>query len=418
MRHDEPMNVRLVISEEMTKRGNQEHTFIRIPKRARLFFSASGKRIELRVKGESCDALEIKQAYKDDIKRLLDELRDKKITEDQVQATGFITRKVFNRIKNQGNLTKDSDIHQHCYITDGVSSLMIGADPEFCIVDPVTKTFLYAEQLPMPGRESLLGSDGPLAEVRPPPSTEVSGLVENIASIFKSHSKPIDKYLWIGGAAYHSPDSDVRVPHIGGHIHIGNPKLLVENVKLATHQRIIQILDETVALPLVRIDGPSPHLRRNSAKKYGKYGDQREQEGRFEWRVPSGLWLVHPTLSQAVLGATKAVSEHCYQMIADQGFSNDWISAPGNRKGLLKSWGIMDSRNVERMVNAAQPEKITDDILNRSKTKLQNLSTYDKYRNEIEEFVRVINLSEADRANINLDVKNSWLENGPLIKSH
>lgn len=410
------MNVRLQVSERMTGGKTSEGKCVRIPRRARLYFDSNRKRMVLSVNDKSI-ALAVKPAYKEDIQILTKQLEVGKITEEQACMTAFVTTDTMQSLAGR----RRGGLEEHSFITDGVENLMIGADPEFALAKPEDEQLQYAQYVKSLPTAGELGSDGPLAEVRPAPSTEVSEVVKNIADIFHKHGeKMIGDFLWVAGATYSSPNSpNERVVHMGGHLHLGNPKLLNEDQKIAVYKRIIRALDETIALPLVRIDCPLPHLRRNTAHngygRYGRYGDQRPQLGRFEWRVPSGLWLAHPDMTQAVMGVTKAVTESCYQMMAEVEFDTAWINAAQNRKGFLKTWGAMDAHKVEKMVNSADPEAVPVALLNRAAKKLRGLPNHDKYKAEIDEFVRLVKMSKKDRSRINLDLRDTWLNNGKLI---
>lgn len=408
------MNVRPEVSAWMDSRLGEEHSTVRIPKRARSHFQANGDRLVMRTDKGSC-VLQIKQARHEDAARLAAQLQAGEITVAQANMTCFVTTETRNRICGR----RRAKLEEFCYVTDGVDNLMIGADPEFVLVQPDTGRFQYAAQVNgMPGKEAELGHDGPLAELRPQPDTEVANVVERIRQILKTKANAIQGLDWRGGAFFGNTafPNDRRVG-IGGHIHIGDPSLLKEEVRSASHMRIIQLLDEVVALPLVRVDTPDPQLRRGPpGGGYGKYGDQRPQKGRFEWRVPSGLWLAHPTTAEAVLGATKAVAEAGYQLIAEHGFSTDWVSAPRSRAGLLKAWGALEEKTVEKVINAARPEGATPELITRAEEKLRSLPTYAKYQTAIDEFLSLVKMSEKDSARINLDLKNTWLDNGPVIK--
>jgi hypothetical protein len=243
-------------------------------------------------------------------------------------------------------------------------------------------------------------------------------LITSIRNIFRNHGHAVQNYNWIAGATYASPKHPKeRVLHLGGHLHLGNPVLLELNLKNAIYERVIRVLDETIALPLVRIDGPRAWERRNKKWKngygrYGRWGDQRPQPNRFEWRVPSGLWLAHPDFTQAMLGVTKAVTETCYQMMAEEGWSSDWINAPSNRKGFLKTWGALGERRVATIINDADPKAVSSQLLVRSRNKLTNLPNYEKYKSEIDEFNTLVKLKDP---RFNLNLKNTWLNGGKLL---
>lgn len=413
------MQVRLTASKEMDAAGGKEHNCIRMSKRARSFFEVGNPsgRLEVKANGKSL-SLEIHQAYKRDMSALAGKLKRKSITEDQAQKTGFVTTKTLESLVGK----RRHKLEDICWLTEGLGPLMLGADPEFAILDPATKRFVYAGRTNRLPHLGSIGHDGPLVEVRPEPSTEVEKVVNNIKKCLKRGEGPVGDYAWCGGAVYRNPDyPEDRVPYIGGHVHIGDPAALPKDIRTAVHRRIIQVLDEAVSLPLCRIDCPDPHVRRNKpdrhGKTYGRYGDYRNQENRFEWRVPSGIWLIHPKLARSILGTAKAVSEHCYQIIGDNKFDKSFINAPGNQKGFLKTWGISDTREVERLINAADPDRIEDTLIADVVGKLKKMETYETYKAEVDEFIDLVSMSEQDRSKLTLDVKENWLGSGKLFSA-
>lgn len=407
------MNVRLVKSDRMDNaKGGKEHIYIRVPKRARRNFNTKGERLRL-IFDKRETVLFIKQAYREDTSSLIKQINQGKITETEACITGFVSTRTYKNII--GRCRKD--LNKRCFLSDSIEDIKIGADPEFALVCPTTKCFQYAQHIPHLPEAGPLGSDGPVAEVRPLPSTNVKEVVASIEKILHNDTAAITVYDWIAGAAYKSPNHpNERVVHMGGHIHLGNPVLLNETLKTAIYERIIRILDETIALPLVRIDGPFAYERRNKEYKgygrYGRWGDQRPQPNRFEWRVPSGLWLAHPRLATIILSTTKALTETCLQMMAEEGFNSTWINAPDNKKGFLKAWGSMDACKAKNLINKANPEEISKALIIRSSKKLKGLSNYHKYKAEIDEFIQLVQI---ENPKFNLNLKDTWLGKGKMF---
>jgi hypothetical protein len=400
------MNVRLVASPWMDAREETERDRIRIPKRARLSFDVAKTRITIKTPSME-KGLEVKQARLEDVHILMQQLKAGKISAEQADMTVFVCSNTRDRFMGKARSKKN------LWITDRLDILKIGADPEFCLVDPATGRFKYAAQVVGLTKTGELGQDGPLAELRPKPATSPKELVETMKKILEQNKDKIDKYEWLGGATFkNAAYPGDRTLSIGGHIHIGNPSVLPEGKKTSIHQRIIQILDETIAIPLCRIDTPDPGARRNAGGggAYGRWGDTRPQEGRFEWRVPSGFWSAHPDIAVAVLGVTKAVSEECYQRMSDKDFDSDYISAQSNRAGFLKDWDAIAQEKAAKLVNDSNPDSITNDILVKMEERLKSMSNYKDYQDEIDAFVDLVNISPDDRSKISLDLKKNWLD--------
>lgn len=416
------MSVRLVLSQWMDERAHKEDGRIRIPKRARNAFQVSNDRVVIRTEKHTA-ALEVKSAKLEDVQDMKAQLKAGKITDEQSRMTAFVTSNTLRAFVGR----KRKDLEEFCYLSEGIDNLFIGADPEFGIIEPTTKMLLYAQHTKLLKKTSVLGHDGPLAEVRPPPAQSIEGIIKNIGDVLNKNRGPIDHLDWTGGASYKSPgNKDKRVYHIGGHIHLGDPSLLPSTLRTPVYQRMCQVLDEIVAMPLVRIDTPDPASRRNTAwngyGRYGRAGDHKAQgsarskDQRMEWRVLSGLWLVHPEIAAAVLGTSKAVAESVYQLIADQKFDPTWISARSTDKGLLKYLGSLEKSELDQIINVADPKSIDSSLLRRGITKLRDLPTYEEYKDEVEAFIDIITVSDKDRKNINLDVKAGWLSGASLIK--
>lgn len=414
--------VRLVVSDWMTERATRENGRIRIAKRARDSFRVTSGKIVVKTDRHAA-SLEVRAARKEDINPLIKKLKKGTLTEEELAVTAFVTAETLKQFVGR----RRKNIEKFCYVSKDIEDLIIGADPEFALVDPATSMVKYAEYTRLLTKTGQLGHDGPLAEVRPPPADTVNGLVENIKKILSSGAKKLEHFNWVGGATYSGPDKerDPRTYHIGGHIHIGDASAIPHDKRTVIYQRLCKVLDDTVALPLVLIDTPDPHLRRNTMHgrhgKYGRSGDYKPQgtletsSTRMEWRVPSGLWLTHPELAKAILGTTKAVAEEVYQTLSINGFDLDWLSAPPGREGFLKEWGVEEGDTVSNLINNSKPEDVPEALVGKCYDKLKSMSNYTKYQSEIDAFIEFTGFSENDRKNLNLDVKDSWLGRGNLI---
>jgi hypothetical protein len=393
----------------MESRGFEENNFVRLHQKSRKAFNV-GDKLALGSKGKRI-VLHVKQALKDDVKTEKAKLTCKEISPEQYDITAFVTNKVLSYLvgKRRRNLEK------YCYITEGVEDLMLGADPEFALVRTDSLSFVPADSYLE--HDDAFGSDGPCAELRPHPSTSVEDLVKTMSELFKegAANKDVECCHFFGGAGYKSPNHpNARIPQIGGHIHIGNSDLLPQDQLNMIYERTVQVLDERIALPLVRVDSPMPEHRRNESYYgqggYGRYGNYKPQHGRFEWRVPSGFWLIHPTISRAVLGTTKAVTEECYQIMLGKKFSSKWISSTRGGSGFIDTMQLSDPTLVSKLVNNADPNSISLDAARKSLSKLKEMGTYEKYRSEIDDFSGIITLSNSDRKRFNYNLRQTWLD--------
>ncbi len=392
------VKLRLLVSKTMSDKGENE--VIRFPRRARENFGFSNNRVVLG-KGKYQTNLTVKQAYRVDVRRLAVMIQQAKITDEQATSVGFVTRTVQQRInRKEGNV----------WVSDGVGNITIGADPEFGLIGSEGILRRGSDVVAHAGH---FGSDGPSVEVRPPPDRDHLVVVQRIEDILKDPPASVEPFKWQGGATYQDTN---RVYWFGGHIHLGRPSQIGADLALGIYQKIAVVLDTLLALPMCRFDTPDPHRRRNGCKYfYGKAGDIRAdypEQDRFEYRVLSGLWLVHPTLAKIAMGAAKCITETAYGRIADQKFDLDWATAPVSRKGLLKSFGLKDIRGVQSIINNARGAEVTDDLVKEWKTRIRKLDFFSDYSAELEALMA---LASASPEGFSLDIRDNWYEGNPLL---
>jgi hypothetical protein len=400
------IELRLLSSGLMTEKGEDE--FIRFPLKARERFGFSDSRVVIgRGKGEKQLSLFPKKAYRADIQRLARMIMAGKISEEEATCVGFVSKNVQQQI---------SGGDESIWLTEGIESITIGCDPEFGLVDASGVLQKGASVLP-DSLHAEFGADGPGVEVRPAPSRSHVSLVHTIKGILDKPPAQADKYHWRGGATFRDKN---RVYWFGGHIHLGRPNFVPEDFAHPCYEKIATALDSLLALPMVSFDTPEPFLRRSGCThSYGKAGDIRDDypEGdRFEYRVLSGLWLVHPTLAKIALGVAKCVAETAYSRISTQNCDPDWIMAPASKAGLLKSFALKGTREKAAIINKAQPARLDPELLNEWETQLHSLERRDEYKEEITALIELTKSSPEDVVpRINLDVRAGWQENKPLL---
>jgi len=399
------VQLRLMSSSKMSNAG--EGDIIRFPKAARQNFGFSNSRVMIG-KGPYEIALKVKKAYSEDVRRLAVMIKNVKISEVDAQCVGFVHSNVRKRIVAKRGGQED------IWITEGIGDITVGADPEFGLIDSGGMLVRGNNIVSKVGK---FGSDGPSVEVRPTPSTNHLEVVGSISDIMENPPGRADDYKWTGGATFRDTD---RVYWFGGHVHLGRPTQIDANEAYPIYKRIATALDGLLALPMVRFDTPNPWERRNGCKyDYGKAGDIRAdypEQNRFEYRVLSGLWVVHPTLATIAIGAAKCIVETAYGRIAEKGFDPIWASQPISRGGMLKSFGLKGVREIQAVVNHADPRRITQDHLDTWERNIRNLDRFNKYRAEIEAMVE---LSKENPENIvsgmDLNVKRNWQERRTLL---
>lgn len=177
--------------------------------------------------------------------------------------------------------------------------LLLGADPEFVLVDPATGEAVPASRF-LP-RAGAAGCDGharapgvyPVAEVRPTPAADPRALVAAIRRCLLRAAAlvPEERLRWRAGSE--------PVPGLptGGHVHLSG---------LPLSGALLRALDAYVALPVFLVEPPAAAARRR--RRHGFLGDVRpKRHGGFEYRtLPS--WLVSPDLALAVLALVRLVA--------------------------------------------------------------------------------------------------------------
>lgn len=396
------IQLRLLGSKLMSDKG--ENSYIRFPRKAREYFGFSNNQAVLG-KGKYQTVLVIKKAYQEDVRRLTDMIRSNKVTDEEAISLGFVTRTVHQRINRKEG--------QNIWVSDGVGSITVGADPEFGLVDGRGILNRGSNIVPHNGR---FGSDGPSVEVRPPPDRDHLTVVKNIQEILANPPAATKKFEWLGGATYQ--DSN-RIYWFGGHIHLGRPAQIDATTALPIYHKIATVLDHLLALPMVRFDTPDPHRRRNGCQYgYGKAGDIRAdypEQDRFEYRVLSGLWLIHPTLAKVVIGAAKCIVETAYGRIADQKFDLDWANKNASHKGMLESFGIKRVREINTLINKGLPTDVNTEHIKAWKRQIRSLDFFDDY---VVELKALMALADAAPQEFDLDIKKNWMENVPVLPKH
>ena len=392
-------------------------------------------------------SLKIYKAYSDDIKHL-DELG---MSEEEKSRTAFVTLKVFNFICSSRISTSDGknkDAKENVWIADSIEDTVIGADPEFVLVKD--GTFQRASSVPGFNFEGELGSDGPLAEVRPFPEIEIKPFIENIRNIFQNNSqrRVIDEFDWIGGCFFYK-NADEHGNAIGGHAHIGTPiqiKHMIDKSSGEFRSGVLtqsvfsclqKVLDEYISVPMVRVDGKQSSVDRRL--HYGGFGDFRTDNGRLEYRTLSGSWLIHPRLAEAVMGSVKAVSDAFFKMAENMEYNidsfipeeyiayhNEYQNDDANQLFDMEyeDWNTIE---IVKSMDATKSSIKMIDILNNGnikfdkaffsniKKKFESLSTYNKYREFVDLFLEIIQLPLKELKKIDNNIKHNWLEGKEFI---
>lgn len=235
--------------------------------------------------------------------------------------------------------------------------VLLGADPEFVLVDPLTREVLPASRfLPRAGSA---GCDGqatapgvyPLAELRPAPAPEPRALVAAIRRcMLRAAARVPPDLAWLAGSE--------PVPGLptGGHIHFSGVRL---------SGALLRALDAYLALPVLMLEPPAAAARRR--QRHGFLGDVRfKRDGRFEYRtLPS--WLVSPRVAAGVLALARLVA--CEHPLLPADPLADLASVRAfyaGRREALRPWIARLRRHLERLPGYARYEADVAPLLARA----------------------------------------------------
>lgn len=370
--------------------------------------------------------LDIFQAFSGDIKQL----RAEGFTPEELRRVGFVTTKTYNRITG-GSSQK---VHKSIWISDKIDETVIGCDPEFLLFDSSGSVVRANNVLSYNG---MLGCDGAMAEVRPKPAMSPEELVANIRAIFADPSvtDPISALNWMSGCYY--VDSRRDYP-MGGHIHIGNPTRIAK-MRLEDRENFFKvfnkILDELLALPMIKIDGAKLGAARRttcSMGKFGYFGEYRLCNGRLEHRTLSGLWLMHPKLATCVFGTAKAIIDAVFKCVADNGYSKAY-TFPAKFKGTGKqiwqssfnSWAdfplaadmgcVESSAKMNELLNTSSATRINAKFLAGWYKRMRALPTYKKYARYIDGLYEILKFKVKHFEDFEKKIQTNWLEGNRFI---
>lgn len=432
----------LVVSQRMDsnqKSGRNENQLIRIGEKARSNLGLSNdKSVELwpdndtsRDRINRSRLLHIFQAYSADLKAL----SKSDVTSEEYNRVGFVTANTFKYICSDGKKKK-----ANTWISDTIEDTVIGADPEFVLLNNEGLA-QYAAEIPGLTHEGQLGSDGPLAELRPDPETSIKAFIGNIKDLLNNDpaKQYIEPYDWVAGC-YYDKENGGRTYSIGGHAHVGTPAQVFEKLcedsrtRSALFSCLQKALDEYITIPMLKIEGKEAGIKRRH--NYGRYGDHRTEHGRLEYRSLSGFWLAHPEFAEAVIGSVKAVSHAFFKIIEESNYDSGLLLTDGMRRADIHgpSFGFFSDNfdkwneiGITKAIKATRTSSEMKAILNKGeinftknqidgiKRKFISLSTYRKYSEYIDMFMEVASLPIDKLKEIDCNLKHTWTGNKKFI---
>jgi len=431
-------NLFLVISDKMgnnRKKDRNEDGLIRLGKKARENLSLNGETtVELwpdtKVANDRINRsrlLTIHEAYSEDLKIL----RESGSSEEDIARAGFVTARTFNYICRREEVKVKQS--KNIWLSNSVEDTIIGGDPEFLLT--YKDGYKYAAEINGLGHHDELGADGPAVEVRPAPAMVVEDMVKNISDILNNspNAKKIATYGWVAGSYFYGRQagrSDERVWTLGGHIHLGTPLRIVNEAK-ASGRRILgiftalkKVLDELVAVPMMRVEGIENSIARRKNSPYGRVEDIRTEYDRLEYRTISSDWLLHPDLATAVLGTTKAIAHAYFEALIEEklvkeilAFNGNWYNDKVDWKQLSITAKFNTTKSMDQLRTILNDGKIKFDasFFSNLRKILKGLSTYSDYKNHIDKFMAIVRLSDKVLGSQTKDLREGWINKSSYL---
>jgi len=366
------------------------------------------------------------KAYTEDIKKAKALVVEGKLTEDSLERVAFVTTDVYKQLSSFKSL----------WVSTSLSDTVIGADPEFLLMkEGKVVSAHYIEGFT---KYTKLGSDGPMAEVRPDPALTPEELVNNIKKVLldeKNYTK-IQQYDWISTAYF---EDNTRDYPVGSHIHFGNPHQIAslsEAVRTNLFRVVTRVLDELLAIPLIKIDNTEGSHRRIRCKMgmngnmggyglgYGYFGDMRLCNGRLEYRTLSGKIMANPALLTAVYGVAKTITDSIFDLVIAENCSEEFF-CPKIYKGLdlfadsFDTWDqieltkqidcIIPSKEIRNKLHKGGPGLINKQFLSQWLEKLKGLSRYNTGEVYINYLLEILK-GKTSNTNKTTNIKTTWIE--------
>lgn len=429
----------LVASKKMDsnkKPGRQEEGLIRLPAKTRESLALEDEVLTV-WKSKDKKPLHLKpfRAFSEDIKAVK---ASGNYSEKDLKKIAFVTTETFNKII--GDNAKGID---NIWLSNDIESTVLGADPEFLLFDK-DGNVVRANAEGTLSYYGPMGYDGAMAEIRPKPSDDPSILVNNMREIFadKKYQKVLDKYL-CRCACYHKDNR--RDYPVGGHIHVGNPRQILD-IDLKTRMFLFRVLnkimDELLAIPLIKLDGTEGAIRRTKCQMapkngYGYFGEYRCDSGqgnnkRLENRTLSGMWLLNPSVAKAVFGCAKIIVDEVYSKVYDKKLDRNYFSSSELRAAGDNVWndkfnGWKDiplcndmkctkgSARMIKILSESSPNIVTKSMMSKWKNIMKSFSGYKKYRDYVEAFHDIALLSRKEITGWTKNIKTNWVEKKKFI---
>lgn len=260
--------------------------------------------------------------------------------------------------------------------------LTVGCDPEFVLINEKDGSVFQASRIWSYRGE--IGSDGPLAELRPRPAKHEDELTENIKELILGVGRRLE-----GKGIRAEAHSCINNMALGFHVHIGLPRQVLDFQAKGAYkfvQRFVQALDFFVGIPTMALE--DDNIRRLGDGAYGKPSDFRTSPDTLEYRTPGGFYLRHPDYTRGLLGLSLCVAE---QILREAEVKCRWKNLETYTKTFHESYGIPESKDVRSVLMDPRKRRATEMLPNILR-KVSQFDTYEEHRGAISRlFLMIVN---------------------------
>lgn len=424
--------------DENQKSERNEHGLVRMSASVRKNMKFVDSTVEIFPVGVSAtekiaktQSLKIFKAFIADSRSIKKKIAGGELTAEEAVRVGFVTTKTLNKITG-GSRAKDK---RSIWVSDTISDTVIGSDPEFLIFNRQTGDIVRANNIM--SKNGKMGSDGAMAEIRPAPAVDPTAHVADMIKIFRTDkaTELIKQYRW-SAECYHRDDS--RDYPVGGHIHIGNPIKIAnmpQDDRVAFFRCLNKIMDELIAIPLVKLDGADKGSKRrvncqmnSGGGGFGYFGEYRLCGGRLEHRTLSGMWLLHPSVARAVFGTAKAIIDEVFKLVSDNKYKKSYMCLyPESSRKPTHMWkqgydGWKDKQllkdirctlSTDKMIgllHKSDPASINAAYLGDWLSKMKGFSTYRKHSEYILGLYEILKISTSNLQGWDREIQKNWVK--------
>ena len=396
-------NIDIKISEIMSQdhgEYEEEDNIIRIPKVLREQMGLSvDQDVTLNSTKNTPVVLTVKPAYKADV--------------NTSSNYCYVSGSIFNLV----NMTNACPIEK-------VSSITLGCDPEFFLVDNQTKHLLRANTFFKKYGE--IGHDGLLAELRPRPAIDPGTLTDNLYELIKQTRQILELNLnnydpnriMMYGASSYNTGLQQSILHgtdiyatAGFHLHYGLPKEFLGSTAgtIGIMCKIANVMDYYVGIPAIIAEQQGDYKRRNNTcVSYGKPGDFRLDNRTFEYRVPGGSLLRHPTLTYGLINLGNFVITDIVSKL--KGRTNGFEDLSIGKVNLLVDELYPKVPDLNTLFNVMCSPSVTDarSLMGGIRDDLSNMIGFGEKETDILSFLNTVECADYINNNIEVNWRNIY----------